>query len=95
MCSKETDFEVLLSATSCDMLERLAEESAAMDMLHFVVNVDHCANGNQSLLDRRPHSDVTQAIVDVVQKRNKKADVVVIHDTEYGGCSYYTCVHLL
>ncbi|GFT25351.1 glutamate receptor ionotropic, delta-1 [Trichonephila clavipes] len=85
VCSIETDFEVLLSATSCDLLSVLASQSASMGLLHFAVNVDHCRGKDvPAFLDRKPRSDVTQAIVDVVQQRNKRADIVIIHDTEYG-----------
>ncbi|GFS67550.1 ionotropic receptor 93a [Nephila pilipes] len=84
VCSQETDFEVLLSATSCDLLSVLARQSASMGLLHFAVNVDHCrGKGVPVFLDRKPQSDVTQAIVDVVQQRNKRADIVIIHDTDY------------
>ncbi|GFY67737.1 ionotropic receptor 93a [Trichonephila inaurata madagascariensis] len=84
VCSMETDFEVLLSATSCDLLSVLASQSESMGLLHFAVNVDHCSGRDvPAFLDRKPLSDVTQAIVDVVQQRNKRADIVIIHDTEY------------
>ncbi|GBN10322.1 Glutamate receptor ionotropic, delta-1 [Araneus ventricosus] len=84
VCTMETDFEVLLSATSCDMLKLLALQSASMGLLHFIVNVDQCKGTNiTAYLDRKPRSDVTQAIVDVVQGRNKKTDIAIIHDTDY------------
>ncbi|XP_035206075.1 glutamate receptor ionotropic, delta-1-like [Stegodyphus dumicola] len=84
MCYSETDFEVLLSATSCDILRSLAQQSESMGMLHFAVNVDHCPPiGHSVFLDRISHYDVTQAIADVIQERNKKADLVVLHDTKY------------
>ncbi|KAF8796966.1 Glutamate receptor 1 like protein [Argiope bruennichi] len=83
ICTMETDFEILLSATSCDMLKLLALQSSSMGLLHFVVNVDHCKGTNiTAYLDRKPRSDVTQAIVDVVQVR-KRTDIAIIHDTEY------------
>ncbi|XP_015917738.1 glutamate receptor ionotropic, kainate glr-3-like [Parasteatoda tepidariorum] len=85
MCSIQTDFEVLLSATSCDLLLRLAKQSSSMGILHFAVNVEDCELHDEMkvFLDRKPRSDVSQAIVDVVLDLNKRADIVIFHDDEY------------
>ncbi|KAG8184106.1 hypothetical protein JTE90_025409 [Oedothorax gibbosus] len=86
VCSKETEFEVLFSATSCDLLAKLAIQTTALGILHFAVNVDQClVHGHISdvFVDREPRTDAMQAVVDVIQKRDRTADIVVVHDSNY------------
>ncbi|XP_054713739.1 uncharacterized protein LOC129223197 [Uloborus diversus] len=84
VCHSDEDFEVLFSATSCDLMKKLALQSSSNEILHFAVNIDRCRVSKLPIrLDRVPRSDVTQAIADVVQERQRNADIVVLHDVNY------------
>nr|QHA94734.1 ionotropic receptor 93a-2 [Pardosa pseudoannulata] len=84
VCYDDEAFDVLFSATSCDILRKLATESSSEGILHFAMNVDQCyLKGLPILMDSMPSEDVSQAIADVVKDRNKKADIVILHNTEY------------